>query len=79
VIRELEFLSDLQVSILSQRRGPYAPYGQQGGAPGEIGRNQLRRASGTVEDLSGIAQFVVHAGDILRLETPGGGGFGQPE
>jgi 5-oxoprolinase (ATP-hydrolysing) len=79
VIRELEFLSNLQVSILSQRRGPYPPYGQRGGSPGEIGRNQLRRANGTIEDLSGIAQFVAHAGDVLRLETPGGGGFGQPE
>src|SRR6266446_143735 len=43
VVRKLEFLSPLKVSILSQRRGPYPPYGLAGGSPGAIGRNTLER------------------------------------
>ena len=77
VIRRLEFLKPLEVSILSQRRGPYAPYGLEGGEPGALGRNTLVRADGTTEQLAGLAQFQAQAGDVLTIETPGGGGFGQ--
>lgn len=75
--RRLEFLGDLEVSILSQRRGPHPPYGLQGGEPGAVGRNVLRRADGTVEVLPGVAHFRARAGDCLTMETPGGGGFGE--
>jgi 5-oxoprolinase (ATP-hydrolysing) len=78
IVRRLEFLRDLQVSLLHQRRGKYPPYGLEGGQPGAIGRNTLTRADGSVEPLGGLAQFQAHAGDILTIETPGGGGFGQP-
>jgi 5-oxoprolinase (ATP-hydrolysing) len=77
VVRRLEFLRPLEVSILSQRRGPYPPYGLEGGAPGALGRNILTRANGTVEELAGAAQFTAQAGDVLTIETPGGGGFGK--
>jgi 5-oxoprolinase (ATP-hydrolysing) len=43
IIRRLEFLKPLTLSILSQRRGPHAPYGLHGGAPGALGRNSIRR------------------------------------
>ncbi|REK11390.1 MAG: hydantoinase [Planctomycetota bacterium] len=76
VVRQLEFLKPLEVSILSQRRGPYPPYGLKGGGTGALGRNTLHRADGTREQLSGCAQFRVRAGDVLVIETPGGGGFG---
>jgi 5-oxoprolinase (ATP-hydrolysing) len=77
VVRRLEFLADLEVSILSQRRGPYLPYGLEGGDPGAPGRNILQRSDGSKEILGGIAYFRVHPGDCLTIETPGGGGFGK--
>ena len=76
VIRRLEFLRRLEVSLLTQRRGPFAPYGVAGGQPGALGRNTLRRADGTALDLGGSAQFSVEPGDVLVIETPGGGGWG---
>ncbi len=79
VVRELEFLEPLDVSILSQRRTK-APYGLAGGSPGEPGCNTLRRVgSETDEALPSIAHVVVGAGDRLTIETPGGGGWGHPE
>jgi 5-oxoprolinase (ATP-hydrolysing) len=69
-------LKPLEVSILSQRRGPYPPFGLEGGSPGAPGRNKLTRADGTIEQLAGQAQFTAQPGDVLSIETPGGGGFG---
>jgi 5-oxoprolinase (ATP-hydrolysing) len=48
-----------------------------GGEPGSVGRNRLIRRDGTVVDLPGIIQLSVEAGDVLIIETPGGGGFGE--
>jgi 5-oxoprolinase (ATP-hydrolysing) len=76
IVRELEFLRPLTVSVLSQRRGPYAPYGSAGGGPGELGRNTLVRSDGSVEQLPALAQIQVSPGDVLIVETPGGGGWG---
>ena len=77
VVRELEFLDDLEVALLSQRRAAFAPYGLQGGEPGKKGRNILRPRQGTSQELEGLASFHVAAGDILVVKTPGGGGFGS--
>ncbi len=79
VIRRIEFLRELQVSILSQRRGEFAPYGVAGGQAGATGRNTLDHADGSREELPGSAQFTAHAGDVLVVETPGGGGWGAPQ
>jgi len=81
VVRELEFLEPLEVSIISQRRAR-GPYGSAGGDPGRPGRNVLIRPAeaATPEEsteLGAIAQFAVNAGDRLRIETPGGGGWGK--
>jgi len=78
VIRRLEFLRPLEVSMLSQRRGPYPSYGIAGGAPGALGRNTLARSGGPIEQLPGLAHIHVQPGDILTIETPGGGGWGAP-
>jgi 5-oxoprolinase (ATP-hydrolysing) len=78
VVRRLEFLRPLTLSLLSQRRGPHPPYGMAGGRPGALGQNRLFRADGTVVDLPGIVQIDVSTGDVLQIETPGGGGFGNP-
>lgn len=75
VVRELEFLEPVEVSIVSQRR-TRAPFGAEGGEPGRPGRNLLRRGSATT-DLPGIASFLAQPGDVLRIETPGGGGWGR--
>lgn len=76
IVRRIEFLRPLDVSILSERRGPYPPYGQAGGAAGQCGMNTLTHADGRHEPLPAKVQFVAQAGDVLTIETPGGGGWG---
>jgi 5-oxoprolinase (ATP-hydrolysing) len=77
VVREIEFLTPLEVSLLTQRRGPFAPYGLDGGKRGAVGSNRLLRADGHVEQLDALAHFTAGPGDRLIIETPGGGGFGS--
>lgn len=79
IVRRLEFLRELHVSLLTQRRGPYAPYGVSGGQPGGLGRNTLTRAGGQPQQLPNAAQFTAQPGDVLTIETPGGGGWGERE
>ncbi|MGE3316036.1 MAG: hydantoinase B/oxoprolinase family protein, partial [Planctomycetaceae bacterium] len=80
ILRRIEFLKPLTVSMLSERRGEYAPFGLEGGAAGSIGRNTLFRAATNSEaDLGGKFGVQVNAGDILTIETPGGGGYGLPQ
>jgi 5-oxoprolinase (ATP-hydrolysing) len=79
VVRCLEFTAPLQVSILSQRRAPHAPYGLCGGEAGEPGRNTLFRADGSSDELLWRALIEVEAGDRLVIATPGGGGYGAPD
>ena len=78
VVRRIEFLEPLELSLVTSRRGPYRPYGLRGGEPGALGRNTLLRADGTQEPLPAQVQLPVKAGDQLLLETPGGGGWGSP-
>jgi 5-oxoprolinase (ATP-hydrolysing) len=77
IVRRLEFLRPLEVSLLHQRRGPYPPYGLFGGQPGALGRNTLRRADDTESPLPGRTQFTAQPGDVLTIQTPGGGGYGE--
>jgi 5-oxoprolinase (ATP-hydrolysing) len=77
VIRQWEFLKPLTLSLLTGRRPPHRPFGLHGGQPGKWGLNQLIRASGAVEDLPSSVILTVAAGDHLRMETPGGGGWGK--
>ncbi len=76
-VREWTFLAPLELSLLSQHRRE-GPYGAAGGWPGAPGRQVLRRASGSTEELDGMAERRVEPGDSLVLETPGGGGWGSP-
>ncbi|GGS98564.1 hydantoinase B/oxoprolinase family protein [Streptomyces cinerochromogenes] len=76
-VRRIRFLERMTVSTLSQhRRVP--PYGMAGGAPGALGANRVERADGTVTDLGGSGSADVGPGDVLVIETPGGGGYGRP-
>jgi 5-oxoprolinase (ATP-hydrolysing) len=76
-VRRIRFLEAMTVSTLSQhRRVP--PYGMAGGAPGALGTGRVERADGTVLDLGGSDSADVGPGDVLVIETPGGGGYGPP-
>lgn len=77
VIRKLRFLEEMTISILSNHR-KVPPYGMAGGEPGAIGRNWIQRTGGPVVELSGTDAETVYPGDLWVLETPGGGGFGEP-
>ena len=104
IVRRIEFLKPLRVSMLSERRGPYPPFGLEGGQPGQCGRNTLEGPGSRVEgqgtedassapssspsvprpstldprpSLGGKFSIDVHPGDILTIETPGGGGSGE--
>lgn len=75
IIRDLAFLKPLQISLLTQRRRR-PPFGLQGGAAGALGRNLLIRA-GVAEELDWAAHVQIQRGDRIRIETPGGGGWGN--
>ncbi len=74
--RELRFLSKQEVSVLGQHRVE-TPYGAGGGDPGARGRSRIERAAGGVRELASVDQADVEPGDLLVLETPGGGGWGS--
>ena len=76
IVRELEFLVPTEVTLLAERRR-IPPYGLAGGEAGAPGRDLLIRA-GRARRVAAKATFSVAAGDRLRIETPGGGGFGRP-
>jgi N-methylhydantoinase B/oxoprolinase/acetone carboxylase alpha subunit len=73
--REYEMLTDTSVTLLTERRTSH-PYGLQGGEPGGCGVNTVLRADGSVEAVPAKARLQLCAGDRLRIESPGGGGYG---
>lgn len=75
LVREIEFLRKLTVSLITSRRTT-APYGAAGGDPGIPGRNTWIRGGEEVP-LGPTATFEAENGDRLRIETPGGGGWGD--
>lgn len=77
MIREIEFLKPMTSTILSERRG-VRPYGLHGADGGACGRNALLR-EGKIYELPGRVQLEVVPGDVLILETPGGGGYNPTE
>lgn len=76
IVREYEMLAQTSVTVLSDRRAG-RPYGAQGGEPGAAGRNTVIHADGRIEQIPGKARLNLRPGDCLRIETPGGGGFGS--
>lgn len=75
IVRKIEFLKPLQVTLLAQHRN-YAPYGLNGGVDGKCGVHTLISGDKT-SVLPGICSLEVQKGDTLIIETPGGGGFGE--
>ncbi|MGD9896349.1 MAG: hydantoinase B/oxoprolinase family protein [Candidatus Methylacidiphilaceae bacterium] len=76
ILREIEFLADMDVTLLSERRR-FPPYGLHGGANGQRGENVLIDAGGA-STLPGKISFRGRRGQILSIRTPGGGGWGRP-
>ncbi len=72
IIREVEFLENVEVSLIRQHR-EQQPYGLQGGENGETGKHLLQKKNGTTFSST---EFSAEKGDILTIWTPGGGGFG---
>ncbi|MGZ5333220.1 MAG: hydantoinase B/oxoprolinase family protein [Solirubrobacterales bacterium] len=72
IVREIEALAPMRFTLITERRR-HAPRGREGGEPGATGRNLLNG-----EELPSKAEGDLEPGDALRIETPGGGGYGSP-
>jgi N-methylhydantoinase B len=75
IVRDLQVLTDAQVTILSDRR-KNPPYGLSGGGSGQCGENILIRGEKEIP-LPGKGMVELKAGDVLSIRTPGGGGYGK--
>jgi N-methylhydantoinase B len=78
IVREIEVLTEADVTLLADRRLG-RPYGLKGGEPGAAGRTEVLRSDGSRQQLAGKASVRVKAGERIRVETPGGGGWGRPQ
>lgn len=76
VVRKIRFLEPATAAILSSHR-VLAPFGLCGGENGKCGHNMVVRCDETIIELSGQDVIEVAAGDVLVIETPGGGGYGN--
>jgi 5-oxoprolinase (ATP-hydrolysing) len=76
-VRRVRFLEAMTASILSNGRTVPA-FGMAGGLPGALGVNRVERADGRIETLAHIGQVEMQPGDVFVVETPGGGGWGEP-
>ena len=77
LIREIELLADSQVTLLCDRQ-KFPPYGLSGGSPGAGGRTLLIDSDGNTHDLASKSSIHAPKGSRIRIETPGGGGWGEP-
>jgi 5-oxoprolinase (ATP-hydrolysing) len=73
--RRLRILEPMSASILSNGRKAGA-FGMAGGEPGDVGRTWIERLDGSVETMDHIGTAEMAAGDIIVIQTPGGGGYG---
>ncbi|MES2896079.1 MAG: hydantoinase B/oxoprolinase family protein [Pseudomonadota bacterium] len=74
--RRMRFLAPMEAALLSTRR-EHAPQGIAGGGAALPGRQRLIERSGAVKELPGCFSITVQPGDVIEIETPGGGGFGR--
>ena len=75
LVRAIRFLAQATATVTAERRH-HGPYGLAGGEAGAPGRNVLVRDNRPT-DLPGKTTLALQPGDVLRLETPGGGGWGD--
>ena len=78
IVREIEVLTDCEVTLLSERR-TLAPWGLNGGSNGSSGKTTVIRSNGSLETMPGKFSTRLHAGDRIRIESPGGGAWGPAE
>ena len=76
IVREVELLSDAEVTLLADRR-TRGPYGLQGGADGSAGVTEVIGHDGARQQLPGKCSVRLKKGDRVRIESPGGGGWGR--
>jgi N-methylhydantoinase B len=76
IVREMEVLADATVTLLADRRKS-RPYGLAGGEDGAPGRTEILRADGSTELMPSKGSTRLRRGERVRIETPGGGGWGQ--
>jgi 5-oxoprolinase (ATP-hydrolysing) len=76
VVRKIGFREPMTATLLSNRRR-VAPFGLQGGAAGALGSARVERADGQVQALGATDLVAVTPGDVIVIETPGGGGWGK--
>jgi len=76
IVREIEVLADAQVTLLADRRSR-GPYGLAGGSDGARGRTVIIRRDGSMEEIPGKTSVRLRAGERVRVESPGGGGWGK--
>jgi len=77
-LRRIRFRERMELALLSGRRRVRS-FGVDGGEPGELGRNTVRRNDGRIEELPGCAQAALEAGEAIEIVTPTGGGWGKPD
>ncbi len=75
--RRVRFLEPMTASILSNGR-IHGAFGMAGGSAGQPGANRVERADGRIERLGHIGSVAMEPGDVFVIDTPGGGGYGQP-
>ena len=75
IVREIELLAEADVTVLSERR-KIPPYGLFGGEPGHVGKNSVI-SKGKKKKMGSKFTTTLQEGDRLRVETPGGGGYGK--
>jgi N-methylhydantoinase B len=76
IVREIEILADAEVTLLAERR-KQGPYGLRGGREGSPGKTSVLRKDGSARELPGKCNLRLAAGEKIRVETPGGGGWGK--
>ena len=77
IVRKLEFRQSMRAGILANNRTTRPP-GRAGGEDGQAGHTRVIRADGRITECHSVDEFDVDTGDILVIETPGGGGWGKP-
>jgi len=77
IVREIEVLTACEVTLLADRRSRGA-WGLRGGTDGAPGKTSVVRQDGSVEPMPGKFSMRLSKGDRVRIETPGGGGWGTP-
>lgn len=76
MVREIEVLSDAEVTLLSDRR-EHGPYGLNGGGDGTVGKAEVLRGDGSIECLPGKFNVRLRKGERICIESPGAGGWGK--